>query len=291
VERGSQLYGRLEAGLYVVRAVGSSKSAPAPAHVLVSVKESVRAPLALGAPVPAEVPFEQRDLRNWFPQLAFEDVSDSDEYRQELFLAAPRALFVFPKLDLDGATARFDARIREPPGAAAPVDPIDYPKKDEPVLRLGAQVLAADGNLYQVAWNELAAAPSGPPPLPTTPRNPRVGFEFMMKVAPKSDQPAIAAYQRVEGRHADCLFQSQKRTDHEIAVLRNAPPSVRREREMARLEDEGARNVRAHCDATEVDRAKAALAAALTKSRTARRASALGPVRKRLQQLFARTDD
>lgn len=194
--------GRLEMGRYEVY-VGFV-GAPAPFAVAVGDDATTLDPLAMTLTPAEHPPLLARGLPAYFGFLPREHMTA--DVKQGLFLAAPEGLFVYPKFDLDEATAK----PVDLAGDRVANEKLEWPKKDEPLLvsdvrgRNEVRVLAADASSYLVEVKYLVEREAGPRVVPATARNIVLEWDDAVRIATPAEAKEIAAYEKARDRTNDC---------------------------------------------------------------------------------------
>lgn len=280
---------RLERGKYAI-SIGT-KGAPTPATLVVRAADAEADHLALAKVIPENLPIAERVLDAHFPELVGEDVWRIDALRQQVFAIAPRQLFVFPAFDFDADVAKFVPRVDRGIALQSPMgdDKIVYPRKDEPLLVVDrSHVMAADGSMFQVAWKDLAPAPSGPIWLPETARNPGLSMEYSFNAKAPEDKARIAKLDKIEATYGKCAENVWAPIEAKTDAIKRGPWSEAREERIAALDRQGRAKEASACGTTRLEQARDQLGKDLMASRTRRRTAGLKVIRKRMSELFAR---
>lgn len=201
--------GRLEMGRYAAY-VGFVETR-VPFALVAGDETTTLDPLALTLEPPATLPLGARWLQAFFGFLPTGHWTA--DVKQGLFLTAPDGLFVYPKFDLDEATAA----IRAVDGGKRDLAAKDaaWPKKDEPLLIVGSErnyegpvgvlhLLAADAAMYKIDAKYLAERAEGPRAVPAAARNLELEWNDAVKLATKAEQKDIDAYNKANDRAATC---------------------------------------------------------------------------------------
>lgn len=256
-------FGRMEAGLYALRIGTEASGQEVLYHIVVRGKDTSRNPVAAPSKFADTIALEE-SVTSWhFPQLTMSDAEAGDANREALFMAAPKALFVFPKFNMDksvasivGASNGSSDKSKSPP---AP----ELPRENEPLLLLdrSGYVMAADGSFFRVNMKDLQADPGGAISVPAAPRNTGLTFERALAGKGPEDAKAVAAYEKAEKAVDTCHDRQNSSVEGGF---------------------EGA------CTGLEkaAERSKDALEKELAKNRIARRSASLGKIKTRLETLF-----
>ncbi len=238
--------GRLEMGRYAAY-VGFVETR-VPFALVAGDETTTLDPLALTLEPPATLPLGARWLQAFFGFLPTGHWTA--DVKQGLFLAVPDGLFVYPKFDLDEATAA----IRAVDGGKRDLAAKDaaWPKKDEPLLIVGSErndevavgvlhLLAADAAMYKVDAKYLAERAEGPRQVPPAARNLELEWNDAVKLATAAEQKDVAAYDKANERASDC----------ERRVLAARGPAYR----LAERTSGGSIRITAHYNDADVDAA------------------------------------
>lgn len=252
-------YNRLEAGHYALRVGTPASGDEVLYHVLMRGKDTSRNPVFVPTKFAETIALQESVVTFHFPQLLNSDLENSESNRESIFLSSPKAMFVFPKFNMDKSVAQIL-------GGATPIDaktPLEYPKENEPLLLLDAQgtVMAADGSMFRVNMKDLQDEPSAAIAVPAAPRNMGMPFDRAFRSAGPEDAKAVAAYQAAQKAEDAC--HDRQRSSVEGGF----------ESACAGLEK-----------ATE--KKKETLEKDLLKTRTARRAASLAKIKPRLEGFF-----
>jgi hypothetical protein len=252
--------GRMEAGLYGLRIGTETSGAEVLYHVVLRGKDTSKNPVLPPTKFVDEATVDESVVTWHFPQLTVQEAEAGDANREALFLTAPKAIFVFPKFNMDKSVAEvMGASGDSSKGAPAP----EYPKENEPLLLLdkGGHVMAADGSLFRVNLKDLQADPGGAVAIPAAPRNTGLSFERALAAKGPEDAKSVAAYEKAQKAVQSCY----DRVNNSI--------------------EGGMENACAALEKTE-QKAKETLEKDLAKTRAARRAASLAKVKPRLETLF-----
>lgn len=260
------------------------------------------------APVPKNLTLEQRVLTSFLPFWSKQEDMKINRFRhsvsaaqlvQELFLKAPKELFVFAKYDLDGGLLQLEGGLRKG------VTP-EFPKKGEPLLIYAdnpRRIFAADGSTFTVRTREQVfdPRPTGGVTLPDEARNTEYNFSLEhtpsdsqsmlnQAVPPNRRDPAykpFISYIRVIKAHDACVKRVWRPVAGRVAGLRNARRrTAADEQQLIRLEETYGRRERKVCKPARLNKARQAYYNAMVKVKKAPRDKALKDVSKRLEKLF-----
>lgn len=253
---GSEItFGRWEAGTYGLRIGTKTSGEEALYHLVVRGKDSTRNPVFVPTKFVDAATLEESVLADHFPQLGSGD-HESDANRLSLFNAAPAAVFVFPKFNMDKTVAQIISYTGDEKKA-------EYPKENEALLLLNdrGRVLAADGAEFSVNMKDLQADPTGAVFVPAAPRDVEIGWDWALRVRSKEDLSAYNAWERAGNATGDCYARPRGWFEVKASVAC------------------------ASFDASE-DRAKANLEKTMLKNRTKNRAATLAKIKPRIETLF-----
>ena len=207
--------GRLEMGRYRVRIGVKSESDRATYVLVLGDSATTEEPAKLVGVPPKDLAIGARSILPYFPMLPLR----ANEHRlwgnvdivlrQALVLTAPTQLFVYPKFDLDSASARF-VGARELKRAKVEVE---YPTKGEPMLVLrdvgrsdrNLELLSVDGGIYRVSSKYIAGSTDAAV-FPKRVRNVVLDWEHATKLASGKDEKAVARVQRKKEKAEACYY-------------------------------------------------------------------------------------
>ena len=243
--------------------------------------------------IPRGLQIKQRQVTNHFPFLDGEKIQENDALRKELFMKAPKQLFVATKLGLDKHTAEADVvhfsygsrdefRTEEPS--------FEYPKKNEPLLMLNysGKVLAADGSIYDVQVKDLVPIEKASSiQLPRKVRNPQLYFDHALKMAAESDQELLQRRKRRYKRFNNCADKYWDRVNPRLKRL-NDYPRVNKHK-IARIRRETEAKAKRNCGWSNIKKKDETVVwKTLIENRTERRQEALEEITERLNKILAK---
>ena len=286
----------LEPGTYFLRmGYHEIEDAPPLVHYVVDVPEPEDRPrLATVETIPEALTIPNRIVTLHFPFLELHHIEQSDRLRKELLLKAPRQLFVAPSRGLDKQTAQVDIKPYESnKNELLDSDPtFSYPQKGEPMLlikvgntRKSGKVLAADGSIYDVEFDDLVPiAEVESPKLPEDVRNPQVRYDHAQALAGEDDQPLLDRRDERHERFDDCFNKVWEPVEPKLEKLKRYPSHNKEE--IDRIERETREKANRECGLGEVRAQDREMWKQLKKNRTERRREFLGEVTERLEKLF-----
>lgn len=259
-DRGS--WSRMEAGMYGLRIGTKEPGAQVLYHIVVKNKDSVRNPTLPPTKFVDAATVEESVITWHYPQLTTSDLETSDANRESIFLSAPKALFVFPKFNMDRSVAEVlgGANVRSSDKKAPP---LEYPKENEPLLLLSSNgyVMAADGSLFKVNMKDLQADPGGAVAIPAAPRNLAMSFDGAVAKRGPEDKKAYDAWQKAGKDVNACDARARGSFEGTFETMCSG---------LAKTEE----------------KKKEALEKELLKNRTARRTASLAKIKPRLETVF-----
>lgn len=192
---------RMEPGLYGLRIGTAASGDEVLHHVVIRGKDTTRNPALPPSKFPDAIALEESVVTWHYPQLTLSDMEANEAVREAVFLSAPKAMFVFPKFNMDKSVAEAVGYSRD---SKAPAP--EYPKENEPLLLLARNglVVATDGSVFRVSMKDLQADPGGAVVLPAAPRNKEISFDEALRFKGPEDAGAVAAWNRAEGAIDDC---------------------------------------------------------------------------------------
>jgi len=252
---------RMEAGLYGLRVGTAASGAEVLYHIVVRGKDTSRNGVLAPAKFAEEATVDESVISWHYPQLTSNDLETSEANRESISLSAPKAVFVFPKFNMDKSVASVMGAASTSSDKGAPTP--EYPKENEPLLLLdkSGYVMAADGSMYRVNMKDLGADPGGAVVVPATPRNTALSFDRAVASRGPEDAKAYAAYEKAQKDLQACEGRSRVSVEGTFQSL--CGPSEKA-----------------------LDKKKDALEKELTKNRVARRAASLAKIKPRVETLF-----
>lgn len=284
-------YSRMEAGFYGLK-IGPEAQGEVLYHVIIRGKETSRNPIQPPLKFAEQISLEQSVIMWHYPQLDLKDVETSDANREALFLSAPKALFVFPKFNLDKTVAsasghaNMDGRTGEKDLQGLPAP--EFPKENEPLLLLNnsGYVMAADGALFKVNMKDMVADPGGAVALPATARNPTISFSQALAARGPEDAKAIAAYEKAQKDLTACENRINDAANARIDSIKATGYWRTQGAQIAAANEAADRQIESTCKPKALVKKQEALWAELAKTRTARRNASVAKTKPRVEALF-----
>ena len=297
----ASLGSRLEPGIYAVRVAPRTNDGRLFHHLVVRSKTTPRDPRTLPEAFEEAVPMTGRFIERHFPQLLVRDLLEpetggdpTDELRAWVLEHAPKTLFVFAKRDLGDSDASLHQATPRTRGSWHSRSPRpELPRKNEPLLLLQVVdpaprriVMAADGSIFTVHANDLAADPSGPIALPARARNPQMSFTRAVDGRAAGDARVYEAYEAQARAHERCAGPIQARADAQTEAIERKPRYEQSAREIDRIQEDAARSIERSCGDEALTRKRDEAWLALMESRRTRRDALLSRVRTHLDEIF-----
>lgn len=254
-------WNRMEAGMYGLRIGTKEPGAQVLYHIVVKNKDSVRNPTLPPSKFVDAATVDESVITWHYPQLTESDLTASDANRESIFLSAPKALFVFPKFNMDKSVADIIGGGGQSKDKNAPAP--EYPKENEPLLLINrnGHVMAADGVMFRVNMKDLQADPGGAVVIPSAPRNLTMSFDEALRRRGPEDKKAYDAWDKA-GKDVDAC-DARVRSSFEGTFQSMCTGYVKIE-----------------------EKKKEALEKEMLKNRTARRKAILAKVKPRLETVF-----
>lgn len=266
--------------------VGRSTRTDAGPYTLYAYGEKTERDMFQVAPtVPEKLATADRALPHHFPFLGdrHDDHATGDRIRQELFLRAPRQLFVYAKYDHDANSAK------PWPSAYA-----RYPKKGEPLLVLqdnggdDLKVLAADAATYLIKRSGISEQPDGAVVVPTVSGvtildRGRTANEQMTGPWEPEDAAVYAKYEAKDKAFDACADRIWDGVNPQIDVLHKSWWNANRDNQIDAIKDATDRQISAACGRPALDKLRQETYAKIQQQRAARRADRLAKIRARFE--------
>ncbi len=276
----------LEPGTYYARLGMRKEDRPTVVHYFVRPVEESGAASTLAKEVPEDLAIWERVLLYHMPFLSMKAIRESDELRRELFMTAPKSLFVTVKSDLDENVAKADVTVSSYSGGEKFLDttPFAFPREGELLLHIDGRgtVLAADGSLFQVRMSDLGPVTSAS--VPSTARNPQLYFQHALLMAGDDDAGDLQARKKRYEQLEACQKKVWKASSGKLDRLYDYP-NLNRDK-IARVESDIRGKAYTTCGEAKLAKQDEALWASLEKRRSARRAHSLQEISKRVSVLF-----
>jgi hypothetical protein len=282
--------GKLEAGSYAIYGGVEKGAGPTFINYVVSGPNTILEPASAAPTIPDKLPLADRSLLIHFPMLKLEDMTASDDVRALMFQTAPAQLFVFAGRDFDKDSATLVEWNKEDAGPlwpTTPVPPVDFPKKNEPLLLLGTgAVLTVDGLVFKVDVKDLVAEKPAALAFPKAARDPQVseGHAFSSKAT--EDDSTVSSFRKLADKWDTCRIVASAPIKKELEDLKAQPESDAREKKIKAAEAKIDPAVARMCNTAAMEKAKKDGWAKLAKSRTSRRDQSRAANQKRADQLF-----
>jgi len=210
-------FGRLDMAEYRVFLAQPKDAEPDRAVLVIGTQETPTDPMKMYRTPASDLAVADKALLPYFAMLPIDGnwfirwSHFTPFQRQDLIAKAPLTLFAYPKFDLDKASASYwgvDQRALDAAGV-----PVTYPVTDEPLLVLEvsdkgrAQVMTADANMLSIDVKYLAAAPAGPPKVPTEVRNLIISWEDVVRWQTPEDAKAVARVEKARDKADACYSE------------------------------------------------------------------------------------
>ncbi len=280
----------LETGTYYVRLGMRGRDRPSFVNFFVKPVDSKIPMLTNFGRPPSGLGLSERSVAQHYPALSIEDIQKSDNLRRDLFLHAPKELFVKARVDLDQNSAKPRVMVGPYKGndTHRTTSEFSYPAAGQPLLVLTGRglVIGADGSMFSVSSKDLVPVEARAPVLTlvSAPMNPQLFQSHAYLLAGPDDGRGLAAKKARDDKFGKCRDKVWASAQGKFASL-NRYPRRNRDRVFA-LRDSLKVQADKKCNAEKRDKANVQLWAELESTRTKRREKSLLVCNKRLSELF-----